>query len=684
MTTVTPTISEPDAPREPAAATPPPPSRLVRVLFVVCVIAALLPVAVAVGRAWHREWIPVGDDAYIAIRTHDVGTSQNPLLGSLSSAATSERTVHNHPGPLLFEALALPARLLDGGAGIVLGVGLINALSVVGIAVFARRQGSVLLAALAIAITAALCWSMGSELLYEPWNPYVAILPVLLFLVLVWSVTCGDLVALPWMVAVGSLVVQINLSHVLVVPVLAVWALTVLVFDLRRRRRRDPAAWPLLRRRVQTTGGIAGVVLLAAWVQPLVEQFTADDGGNVTRLVRAAGEQAQTSGYALGARVVASVVALPPWWFRPSFEESFIETQSPTGWQPGSLLPSVLALLGVAVVLAACIRVARRNGHRPVVRALSVAVVALLAALLTAGRAPVDVLPNSAHSLRWLWPVAAFVFFAVVATVLRLSPARRIPNVALVGGLAVVTVALASMNLPTSDQGTSSPRDSISRARELVDQLGVLDDEGTVLVVGPTVFNDPYAPAIMADLQRRGIPFVIDPRYLSPRQVGSKREFTGSNADVAVSVLFGNETVDPPAGTRRIAEVSLSERDRRELTALERRMAAYLRQTGDVPLNEAGELALADGVLPVLAGQTPDAPIDPQPLLDSGELAFMVTAQLLDLPDTERDVFEQYPDLRLRWEKETVAVVVGPVDNQTTRAAGKSPGFLGSRSGLPE
>src|ERR687891_74106 len=93
-----------------------------------------------------------------------------------TASQTAGTDVH-HPGPLLFDLLALPARLGNGSAGFAVGVGLMNVLAVVGIAVFARRQGGPVVASAAVMVTAVLAWSMGSELLYEPWQPHALLLP---------------------------------------------------------------------------------------------------------------------------------------------------------------------------------------------------------------------------------------------------------------------------------------------------------------------------------------------------------------------------------------------------------------------------------------------------------------------------------------------------------------------------
>jgi hypothetical protein len=228
----------------------PPPNRLAFRLFLGSVVAALVPVAVATVRAIHDGWIPIGDNALFVIRGRDLFSQHLPLIGTYSSASLTSGAHLNHPGPLYFDVLAVPARLVDSGAGIAFGVAVVNSLCIVGIAVFAYRRGGALLGTVAMAATAALCWAMGSALLFEPWNPHSVLLPFLLFLFLVWSLTDGDLLALPFAAAAGSLVVQTHLSYVLLVPLLGAWGIAGAAIGLRAQRHRDRAAWPARRRQV--------------------------------------------------------------------------------------------------------------------------------------------------------------------------------------------------------------------------------------------------------------------------------------------------------------------------------------------------------------------------------------------------------------------------------------------------
>ena len=47
----------------------------------------------------------------------------------------------------------------------------------------------------------------------------------------------------------------------------------------------EPEAWADRRARALRVGAVAGVVFAVCWIQPLIEQFTSDGPGNLTRLV---------------------------------------------------------------------------------------------------------------------------------------------------------------------------------------------------------------------------------------------------------------------------------------------------------------------------------------------------------------------------------------------------------------
>ena len=233
-------------------------------------------------------------------------------------------------------------------------------------------------------VTAALCWTMGSELLYDPWQPHTLVLPFLLLLMLVWSLGCGDVYALPWVVGVASLVVQTHLSYALLVPALVLWGGAALAFSLWRARRRRPAAWPRQRRRALRSLAISLGVLALCWIQPVIEQFTSDGRGNLSRLVETSRDSGvATAGFGYATKAVASVLSLAPFWFRPSFDETFFDEDV---WRPPGLGIAAASLALLAVVLGVALVVAWRRRDRTAAFALATAVVATVIGFATVAR----------------------------------------------------------------------------------------------------------------------------------------------------------------------------------------------------------------------------------------------------------------------------------------------------------
>ena len=634
--------------------------RLAWYLCLASVVAALVPVIVAAARAIRRGWLPVGDNALFAIRTNDVFTiDHQPLLGTWSSASGSAQVEVNHPGPLLFELLAVPARLFEGGTGIALGVAILNSAAIIGIAVFAHRRGGPLVATVAMAVAAALGWSMGSELLFEPWGPHSVLLPFLFFLVLVWSVTTGDLVALPLALFVGSFVLQTHLSYSLLVPVLSAWAVAGLLLELGRRRRDTPDTWPGQRLRAARAGVVAAVVLVVSWLPPLIEQFTGDGKGNLSRLAEAAGDPGNATGFSLGSRLLASVVALPPWWFRNSFRNALDESASPTGWRPTSVPVAVGALVLVVGLLALGVWDARRRGDREDSQLLVTGALALVVALATSVISPIGFFGVAAHQFRFLWPVGAFVWFALLIAVVRHFAERPVPAARLVGGFAIATVVIAALNLPTNGESTSFQASSIAVVHDLSKQLGEHDIDGVVRVDGTAAFGDPYGSAVMAELQRRGIPFVVGTGLVARRHLGAGRAATGDDADAVLTVVYRDAALRERPGAERVAfHDGLSPSERRELGRLRLQIATYVREDR-LRLNAHGRNALAIDALPVVEGLR-EGTAELNELFESRELTFLVGFDLLDLDETWAPRFDRYVELQEQSDTQTVGLFLGP------------------------
>lgn len=533
-------------------------------LELVLAVVAVVPFVVAVVRAVAHGYIPVGDDALIALRVRDVFTVHQPLLGTGSSASITLGVDVNHPGPAMFDLLAPFARVLGTGTGIAVGVTLGNILCLLGAAVMAHRIAGRRAFVLVLLLGTALAWSMGSEYLFDVWQPNQLVFPFLLVLVLGWAVAAGRVWALPWACGVGSVIVQTHVSYVYLVPVVIATGLVLAAVADRSRVRALLA--PL--------GTGLGVTLIV-WAQPLHQAWFGPGPSNLARLVDAArGSHGHIVpiGGPEAVRLAAAVIAMPPWILRPSYATKLLDGPLPSSGVGLALLSSLVVLLVLAAVTA------RGSARRPERSAAVLAAVALVTAVVALARQPVSgyVFP-AAHQMRWLWPVAAFV---AVALLLRVTTSERAARGVAIAGAVLIPV-LAVLNLPTYieprlDAGAEAARPAVRAMRA---DIGRLRGRGTLLYDSSTeVFGQPYGAALLQAMGEDGIPFVVRDRFLR-LQVGPRRIDRGcrSACDVreAVFVLTGGDAWTVPAGSERVILVrgiTTSEADR--LERLERTLTA--------------------------------------------------------------------------------------------------------------
>ena len=603
------------------------------------VAVTVLPIVVATVRGLVRGWLPVGENALFEILARDEFSGHPPLMGLRSSASLVTGADVHHPGPLLFDLLAPPVWLF-GPRGVAVGMAVLNVASVLLIAWGAWRRGGPLYVAVAMVATSALLWSMGSELLFDPWNPHGVLLPFLAFLVLVWCAGAGDAAALPFAAVVGSVALQTHLSYSLLVPVLGLWGVAALVVAARRA---PPGG--TVRRGLRKWGPVGLVVLLLCWAQPLGQQLFGDGPGNLTELLGSAGESGRSVGPRLAARMTARIVTDPPFFFRPSFREGWNPSASIVV-RPGSAdLPGLPLAMGglalLAVVLVALAWVARRRRDRPVVLLVVTALIAVGAAVATAARAPLGEFGIPLHNYRWLWPVSAFVLLAVLVAVAGRVPRRLVPGAVLVAVL--VAGAFSVANLPTSDQGTIAPLGSMEAVEDLSGQLGSLEGAGPLLVVMPEGFAEPYGFAVMAALQRRDIPFVVQEDW--DEQVGRHRRLRPGEADAALRVFTGDAAREPRPGLDRVAFHEGLDPDEREELLRTRAALEEAARAGDLRLDETGQ------------------PLDEpalQKLLATRGLAALVDGDGLSIAPRLGDDVERYVDLQQQADAFTVAVFLDP------------------------
>ena len=510
-----------------------------------------LPVVVATIRAVAGDWLPMGDNAYFTVRARDVLTSHHPLVGAWSSGSVTAGVEVNNLGPLQLDLLALPVKL-DWQAGTAIGVALVNVAAIVLAVRAGHRAAGATGAWVTAAGAAAVAWAMGSELLYEPRQHHALMLPFFCLLVLAWAASSGWRWALPWAAGVASLVVQTHLSYAVPTTIVSVAVVVGFVLAERARDEEAPSLRPVL--------AATAVVAVLCWLQPLVEQVTADDGGNLSAVVEAAGSDVPSAGAGHGLRAVASVIALPPWWSGDGFADF-----SPEGDLPGTAA-SAVALLVVVAILGIGWWFARSEDDRPAAAIAVLGVFAIAVAWLAgATQARGEPFGLVEGNYRWLWPISVFVTMALAVLALRLWGHRSAAVPAAVATLVLVVAALVPAQR-SEVLVTDEPLRATTAA--LVRELDALDGLGPVVVErGGVFFGEPYTYALLVGLQDRGIDFQMgDERDLLRFGEGRRPDGTATGT---IRLASGDGALAPEPGEERVVFLAgLDDAERDELLDL--------------------------------------------------------------------------------------------------------------------
>ncbi len=402
--------------------------------LVIAVIAtfALAPfVAGAIALA--QGWQPTGDVAIIALRSRDAWTADAPLLGQPTTGEDTTGVRSRHPGPAEFWVLGLTQRALGPRAGVVFGIALVDALALAGVMGLAFRRGGPPLLALTALTVALLVRALGASSLYDAFNSELTTYPMLLALFGAWSLLAGDLRTAPVLAAAATVAGQAHLAGAtFVAPLLVVGAVTVGMAWRRHPRavRRDRT--PLL---------VAGGVLFVGWLPPLVQELSGPS--NIAALWRTATDSYTRLGSTLTLERLATAVAPPPLFVRPTGRFGFAEP------------PSALAVVAAALVIGASVSLAllvtRRTRHRDPLRfALLTALVTVTSVVASAGQPLLAAL--RADAARWLWLIGAVVWLSLAWSGVHLLADRLADRVrpVLIAGAPAVALAILVLVIATT------------------------------------------------------------------------------------------------------------------------------------------------------------------------------------------------------------------------------------------
>jgi hypothetical protein len=280
-----------------------------------------------------------------------------------------------------------------------------------------------------------------------------------------------------------------------------------------------------------------------------LEELTSEGSGNLAGLVSSSlGSDSGSIGFPTALRLLSSVLVWPFWWVKPSFKDAWLA--SPNELQPAATdLPSTVAavvcLIFLASFLVGSVWVSNRRHRYDDRQAVGTAIVSILAGLPTAASVPVGPFGIAPHQFRWLWPLAAFTTFTLVVVLIHSIPSAPMWHQSYATAAAGLIAGLAILNLAPGEESATSSVEAIEIATHIGSQMGVLEGQGPVLVRSPKVFNDPYATAVMAELQSRRIPFLVE-RSLAAH-LGEKRVNRGQ-ARAVVAFSFGPNTPSSSGG----------------------------------------------------------------------------------------------------------------------------------------
>lgn len=248
---------------------------------VVAVLSLLvsLPLLVTLVSLSRHHWNPVLDLAMTEFRVRDVGTWHTPLIG-LPGRIGDQPNQGSHPGPLSFYLLA-PVYRLFGGTSYSLEVGsvLIHISAVAASLALAYRRGGRRVAIAVAAMLAVVLRGYGSNVLSQPWNPYLPLVAFVAVLLGVWSILEGDTVALIVVVVAGTLCMQTHVPYVGMVGGVVAAVLGWLLI----RRRVLPGVARIEMPGLKRNGLIAAAVGVVLW-SPLVVDQVRHTPGNISKL----------------------------------------------------------------------------------------------------------------------------------------------------------------------------------------------------------------------------------------------------------------------------------------------------------------------------------------------------------------------------------------------------------------
>lgn len=529
-----------------------------------------LPMLVAVVALAQDTWYPIGDLAQAMMRQLSFW-SDPPLVGPAGRIGTFEHQ-GNHPGPLMFW-ITWPLWWLLGRSSWAYQASVaavVVASYAVAVAV-GRRLGGWLLGLTLATVGAILLRSYGAAALTQPWNPYIPLLPFLVFAVSCWAVACRRWALLPVAVAAGSFCVQCHVGYAPAIVAGLVVAVAVGLVPTRLIPAAGDAGGPVGVGRTVMWFGVALVTGVVLWIPPLVDQVTHQPGNMSILLETYDAQTGEVIGVRQGARVLLTQLDPVGNWLLGTRR-----TQSNIG--PG---------LGLLVAWSASAVLAWKRRHGLLVR-----LDAVLAALLACAGYWAIRLDSTRllYLVEWFWVITALMVVSAAwgTSLLRRSDGSPLvgltrPPAAVAGLVGALVVSTASFTWTAT--GVTPPDMRYSRTVEALVPPTVdhLDPDLRYLVnwVDPDALGG-NGFGVMLELERRGFDLGAIPvrsAAIEPHRVRSE-----AAADAVITVVSGDAKIDQARAIPGAIEVAhddhRSELERQEYVDLQRQVMDLLRAQG--------------------------------------------------------------------------------------------------------
>ncbi len=622
--------------------------RAARVCIAIAYSAVSAPIIGEFIRVWRSDFYPTADDAVHAIHAHDVFSVHTPLVGMYSGISDPGKPFVDHLGPMVFWALAIPERLFSERLGIVIGATIVDLVAAIAIVRVVRRLYGTNGALIAAAVVAITSWSMGRNTLAEPWNPYIALLPLMLVLVYSLELANGALTPLPWVVLCGSFVVQ---AHYIYIPIVfaSIGCGTVLGVIARRQARADDRyhgddAAPRVRERGRLGRPVvaAAVVGFVCWLFPLLDEFV-HWPGNFSRWIDAL---QHVEGVQIPASSAWDYIARSIGWIPLAARGPLpakVLFQLPIG-VPTLTQVVAWAVTGALVIFAVVLwRRQRRDARLAVMGAVLVPAV-----VFAVWRMPLSLPVMPVYRITMLWPIGAFVWAAAVVAGITLlaqwdvasRAMHRIPRRAISVVLAVAAVGASIVAVAGVESGRPNSHPDWDATRALVGPtLAHLHHDRRYLIHsdGDLAYFVQYG--IMRTMLLHGFATFVPP---SDVQLG-RYYASGGKHDY---ILFVTSTVRPlPARARLIAQYDPSTAAQRARLQQTRGVATAVLAREPLRLTPYGERVRrhAVGLVRVGLDTVANGKVTPDGLLDTSLEVLVVYSRAT--PNRSRAIFTVGPDV---------------------------------------